>query len=134
MALSLREESPASHHATKKQESITSLRKVTRVVSKIDDECLKLQHIRFLKNLKELTKYISLENLKKLDPKQLIKMFVDDKELVIGVEFIIHSVFVSAIKVSVDSIAESDFVKNVDEFFSRLTKPQLYLSHALLKE
>ena len=86
---------------------ITSLRKVTRVVSEIDDECLKLQHIRFVKNLKELTKDKSLENLKKLDSKQLIKMFVDDKELVIGVEFIIHSVFVSAIKVSVESIAES---------------------------
>ena len=107
MAIQLKELSPALLHELKGKEFIKSLRVITRLLKKVDDECLRLQHNRFLRNLKELTNDISLEDLQRMNSKMLIKQFVSDKNYFTGVELIMHSVFVSSIKVSIESIAES---------------------------
>ena len=107
MALQLKDMSPALYHELKGKEFIKSLRKITRLLKAVSDESLRIQHVRFLRNLMELTNNVCIENLQKMNSKTLIKLFVKDEKYVTGVELIIHSVFVSSIKVSVESIAES---------------------------
>ena len=101
------EHSPALLHESKGEGFIKSLRIITRLLKKVDDECLRIQHIRFLRNLKELTNNMSLEDLQRTNSKILIKQFANDTNCFTGVELIMHSVFVSSIKVSIESIAES---------------------------
>ena len=42
-----------------------------------------------------------------MDSNILIKQFANDQNCFIGVELIMHSVFISSIKLSVESVAES---------------------------
>ena len=107
MAIQLKKLSPAFLHESKGKEFIISFRIITRLLKKVDDESLSLQHIWFLRSLMELTNKMSIEDLQKTNSKTLIKQFVDDKNCYTGVEFIIHGVLVASIKVSVESVAES---------------------------
>ena len=95
-----------------------------QLVKKVDDESVWLQYIRILKNVKKLLIDIIIEDLQNMDSKIFIKQFANDQNCFIGVELIMHSVFVSSIKVSVKSVAESviskyalhfNKIRNMDE-------------------
>ena len=65
MAIQLKKLSPAFLHESKGKEFIRSLRIITRLLKKVDDESLSLKHIRFLRKIKELTNKMSIEDLQK---------------------------------------------------------------------
>ena len=57
--------------------------------------------------MKDVTKNYSVEKLDKLDPKELIKIFMRSEKLYKGIELIMQACAVGAIKISVESVAES---------------------------
>ena len=124
MAMQLKKWSPTLLHELDGEKFIKSLKVVIQLVKKVNDESLRLQQIRFLKKVENFTNDISIEDLQKMDLKILIKQFANNQNCFIGLERIMHSVFVSSIKVSVKSVAESmiskyalhfNKIRNMDE-------------------
>ena len=84
---------------------ITTLRKIIPSVREVPDETIILQFQEFLVRLEHVARNKKNDDL---DSKDLIKLFLrSDKELYKGIEMIIHSICVSAVKISVESVIES---------------------------
>ena len=84
---------------------ITTLRKIIPSVKEVPDQTIILQFEEFLVRLEQVVRNRKSDDL---DSKELIKLFLrSDKELYTGIEMIIHSICVSAVKISVESVIES---------------------------
>lgn len=82
-----------------------TLRKIVPSVGEIPDEIIIPQLREFLERLEHMVRNKKEEEL---DSKELIKLFLQqDKELYKGIEMILHSICVSAVKISVKSVIES---------------------------
>ena len=83
---------------------ITTLRKIIPSIREVPDETIILQFQEFLVRLEHVARNKTNDDL---DSKDLIKLFLhSDKELYKGIEMIIHSICVSAVKISVESVIE----------------------------
>ena len=78
---------------------------------------LKHQFKVFVSRLEEVTKEYSIEELKQLDSKILIKQFFDpNKDLFVDIEMVLHAISVASVKLSCESILES-FVSQYENHF-----------------
>ena len=82
--------------------SITTLRKIIPSINEVPDETIILQFEEFLVRLEQVVRNIKNDDF---DSKELIKLFLH--ELYKGIEMIIHSICVSTVKISVESVIES---------------------------
>jgi hypothetical protein len=77
---------------------ITTLRKIIPSVKVVPDETIILQFEEFLVRLEKVVRNKKNDDL---NSKELIKLFIK------GIDMIIHSICVSAVKISVESVIES---------------------------
>ncbi|CAB4043622.1 Hypothetical predicted protein, partial [Paramuricea clavata] len=85
--------------------SITTLRKIILSVNEVPDETIILQFEEFLVRLEQVVRNKKNDDY---DSKELMKLFLrSDKKFCKGIEMIIHSICVSAVKISVESVIES---------------------------
>ena len=86
----------------------------------VPDNILANQFTEFVKRVKTVTKEYLFEDLKKVDPKEIIKVFLDpNKKLFEGVEFIVQAMAVSCVKHSCESVLESLVSKFENHFDER---------------
>ena len=84
------------------------LKEVARELRKVDNQTLVQQFRSLLGNLQAMFQDVTIEELNKVDSKEIIKKLIrTDLKLYQGVEMIIQGILVATIKVSVESIAES---------------------------
>ena len=81
--------------------------KVERGLREIDETELENQFATFINRLGKVVEQKSIEEIDKIDPKKLIKQFMNDPTLYEGVEMVMQATLAAAIKMSVESIAES---------------------------
>jgi acetolactate synthase small subunit len=85
--------------------SITTLRKIIPSVNEVPDETIILQFKEFLARLEKVVRYKKNDDF---DSKEIIKLFLrSDKKLYKRIKMIIHSICVSAVNISVESVIES---------------------------
>ena len=78
---------------------------------------LKQQFKGFVSRLEDITHEYSIQELKELDSKILIKQFFDpNKELFVDIEMVLHAIAVASVKLSCESILES-FVSQYENHF-----------------
>ena len=73
----------------------------------IDKEVIENQFRVFLNRLQNETKSRPSDDLEKSDPKHLIQRFIKNEHLYAGIEMVMQATAVAAVKMSVESIAES---------------------------
>ena len=81
--------------------------KVGRSLREIDLEELKNQFSTFLERLGKVVENKSMEELLRIDAKDLIKTIMRNSNQYKGIEMIIQATIIGAIKISVESVAES---------------------------
>ena len=81
--------------------------KVGRSLREIDSEELKNQFSTFLERLGKVIENKSMEELLRIDAKDLIKTFMRNSNQYKGIEMIMQATIIGAIKISVESVAES---------------------------
>ena len=70
-------------------------------------EALKEHFNKFMTRLESVTIHLTAESLHKADSKDLIKICSTTPDLYEGIELVLRSAYVAAVKVNVESIAES---------------------------
>ena len=74
----------------------------------VPDSIFSTQYTCFLDKLKTVSLDYKLKDLKKIDPKDILKLFVkSDLKLFNNCEMIIHAIMCASVKISVESIVES---------------------------
>ena len=89
-------------------------------IKEVPDEELKSQFKLFLERLQDLTAHKDNLELSSMDPKELIKQFLDPtKDLFKGIEMVLQAVAVCAVKHSCESVLESFVSRYENHFDSR---------------
>ena len=86
---------------------VETCRKMDRNLKHIPTEDIELQFNKFLQKLHTVTQFKTCKDLEESDPKQFIMYFMQHEHLYSGIELIMQATAVAAIKLSVESIAES---------------------------
>ena len=83
------------------------VKKMDRNLRSINKDSIESQFRIFLKRLQNKTKDKTSETIEESDPKELIKQFMKKEELYSRIELIMQATAVSAVKMSIESLAES---------------------------
>ena len=104
---------------------VESCQKIDRNMRNISKSDIEQQFKIFLQRLHDVTQFRTCEDIEKLDPKEIIKHFMQHEHLYSGVELVMNATAVAAIKMSVESIAESYIsVYNIHNNDNRQIKEQ----------
>ena len=106
----------------KSNEYLKSVRRITSSVSKISDNDIKENYIRFSKKLEiHINKY----DLDKISSMNLIKDFINtDLRLFEDIEITMHCICVASIKISVESVVESLISRYEKHFHPAIQLPE----------
>ena len=85
----------------KKRKFIEACFEIDRNLRQFDENEVSNQYRQFLNTLKNATFDMSIEDLEKSDPKEIIKTILKDKDLYTGIEIISQACVVGCIKISV---------------------------------
>lgn len=107
LAIKLKSRSVPILHIYEKVKFVESCRKIDRNLRSISKEDIEKQFKIFLQRLHNITQYRTYNDLEKSDPKEMIRYFMQHEHLYSGVELVMNATAVAAIKLSVESIAES---------------------------
>ena len=107
LAIKLKDRSVPVFHTLDKQKYTKACFEIDRTLRQFKEDEISSQYRQFLNRLKEVTKDDLNENLEHRDPKDLIKQFLSDSKLYTGIEVVLQACMVGAIKISVESVAES---------------------------
>lgn len=90
-----------------------------RSLTHLPEDILQKQFTEFLRKLEKITEKYKAEELRKLDPKELLKKFFNpDDKLFQGIEMIMQAIAVSAVKQLCESVLES-LVSKYENHFNR---------------
>ena len=107
LAIKLKSRSVPILHIYEKVKFVESCQKIDRNLRSISKEDIEKQFKIFLQILHNITQYKTYNDLEKSDPKEMIRYFMQHEHLYSGVELVMNATAVAAIKLSVESIAES---------------------------
>ena len=107
LAIKLKSRSVPILHIYEKVKFVESCQKIDRNLRSISKEDIEKQFKIFLQRLHNITQYRTYNDLEKSDPKEMIRCFMQNEHLYSGVELVMNATAVAAIKLSVESIAES---------------------------
>ena len=67
----------------------------------MSDDDLKKQYREFLKRLEESTRQYSIEQLREIDPKDILKLFFEpESDLFVDIEMVMQAISVCCVKIS----------------------------------
>jgi hypothetical protein len=79
-----------------------------RSLNVVSDEDLKRQYREFLKRLEESTQQYPIEQLREIDPKDILKQFFDPESgLLVDIEMVMQAISMCCFKISCESVLES---------------------------
>ena len=107
LAIKLKTRSVPILYIYERAKFVESCQKIDRNMRNISKSDIEQQFKIFLQRLHDITQFRTCEDLEKSDPKEIIKYFMQHEHLYSGVELVMNVTAVAAIKMSVESIAES---------------------------
>ena len=107
MAIKLKSRSPVLLSVIMTAKYVETSQRMDKNLRSISKEYIGNQFKVFLKRLQNETKEKKVEDIEKTNPKDMIKLFMKNEELHNGIELVMQATAVAAVKMSVESIAES---------------------------
>jgi hypothetical protein len=94
-------------YALEKSKMVEASKKVCRALREVSEDELENQFAKFINILGKEVETKNMEDLKKVNSKDLIRKFMQTPALYEGIEMVMEATVVSAIKISVESVGES---------------------------
>ena len=107
LAIKLKTRSVPILHTLEKKKFSKACFDIDRNIKQFEEEEISTQFRIFLERLEKHTTFKTVQEIEQCDPKELIKDFMKDESMYSGIEIVMQACAVGAVKISVESVAES---------------------------